>query len=264
MRIWFQLLSSEQKMKSFIDTVQQLVDRAAEPGTTFEVRGTSQGVLGDQYRLFFQYDLKEVLDNGLKIRQEGGYDAFAIANSLDPALVDLREMLNIPVLSFMETNCFTACTMGERFGIIVPNRKMVPRYREIALGYGLRDRLATIEPILFDDVRAQEDAFTNPDVAASVEKQMIAATRRAAEKGAEVVFAAGPPGALMAQRGIFEVDGVPILDSYTLLAKTAEMRVRMHKLSGVCVSRHCLYESPSSDLVRKVGEAYGVKALLGG
>mgnify|MGYP003575042607 CR=1 FL=1 len=264
MRIWFQLLSSEQKMSTFINTVQQLVNRAVEPSTKIEVHGTPHGVLGDQYRLFFQYDQKEVIDNGMMVRKEGGYDAFAIANSLDPALVDLRELLDIPVLSFMETNSFTACTMGERFGVITPNRKMVPRYREIILGYGLRERLAAIEPILFDDVRAQEDAFTDAEVAASVEKQMIAAVRRLAEQGAEVVFAAGPPSALMAQRGIFEVDGVPLLDSYTVLAKAAEMRVRLHQLSGVCVSRHCLYQSPSSDLIRKVAAAYDIDALRDG
>ncbi len=262
MRIWFQLLSSEKKMSAFISTVQQLVDRAVEPGTKVEVRGTSEGVLGDQYRLFFQYDLKEVIQNGLRIRKQGGYDAFAIANSLDPALVDLREMLDIPVLSFMENSCFTACTMGEKFAVITPNRKMVPRYREIVLSYGLRDRLAAVLPIEFDDVRAQETAFTDPAMAAKVEKDMIAATRRAAEQGAEVVFAAGPPGALMAQRGIFEVDGVPILDTYTMLAKAAEMRVRMHKLTGVSVSRHCLYEGPSPELVQKVAVAYGIKDLL--
>lgn len=262
MKIWFQLLSSEKKMRSFISAVQALVDRAVDPGTQIEVRGTSEGVLGDQYRLFFQYDLKEVIKNGLQIRKQGGYDAFAIANSLDPAVVDMREMLDIPVLSFMENSCFTACTMGERFGVITPNRKMVPRYREIILSYGLRDRLATIEPIGFDDVRAQEDAFVHEDVAAKVEEDMIAATRRAAEKGAEVVFAAGPPGALMAQRGIFEVDGIPILDTYTLLAKAAEMRVRMHQLTGVSVSRACLYQAPSEELVRKVASAYNIEELL--
>lgn len=262
MKIWFQLLSSEQKMKSFISAVQALVDRAVEPGTTVEVRGTSEGVLGDQYRLFFQYDQREVIQNGLRIRREGGYDAFAVANSLDPAIVDMREMLDIPVLSFMENSCFTACQMGEKFSVVAPNRKMVPRYREIVLSYGLRDRLASVEPITFDDVRAQEDAFTDPAVAEKVEREMIAVVRRAAEKGAEVVFAAGPPGALMAQRGIFQVDGVPLLDTYTLLAKAAEMRVRMHKLTGVAVSRACLYQAPSEELVQKVAQTYGIKELL--
>ncbi len=54
-----------------------------------------------------------------------------------------------------------------------------------------------------------------------MEKQVIAAARRAVAKGAEVVFCAGPPGTMMAQRGHFEIDGVPLLDTYTLLAKTA-------------------------------------------
>ncbi len=52
MRIWFQLLSSETGLKHFIAATQKLVDRSLSPGTTVEVRGTTQGVLGDQYRLF--------------------------------------------------------------------------------------------------------------------------------------------------------------------------------------------------------------------
>jgi hypothetical protein len=68
----------------------------------------------------------------------------------------------------------------------------------------------------------------------------------------------------MAQRGIFDVDGVPLLDTYTLLAKTAELMVTMHRLTGVCVSRHLRYEAPSKELIRKVGEAYGVDSLRDG
>lgn len=264
MKIWYQLLSSEEKMKHFLARVKQNVDRAVGPETNIEVHGTREGVLGDQYRMFFQYDLREVLEGGMKVREEGGYDAFVVANSLDPAIVDLREMLNIPVLSFMEVNCFVACMMGEKFCVITPNRKMVPRYREIVYGYGLIDRLACLEPIGFTDVRSQEDAFVDDAVAESVEAEMIAATRRAAEKGAEVVFAAGPPGALLASRGIFEVDGIPILDTYTLLAKYAEAAVTMHRLTGVCVSRQCLYASPPKELVKKMGETYGIDALKNG
>lgn len=264
MRIWFQLLSSETGLKRFIAATQKLVDRALSPGTTVEVRGTTQGVLGDQYRLFWNYDTREVIDNALKIRREGGYDAFVIANSLDPGLVELREMMNIPVLSFMEVNCFAACTMGERFGLIVPNRKFIARYREIPIGYGLRDRLAAIEPIEFDDVRSMEEIFLDTKVADAMEHQVIAATRRAVAKGADVVFCAGPPATIMAQRGRFEIDGVPILDAYTLLAKTGELMAGMHKLTGVCVSRHLLYESPPRDLVRKMGEVYNIDALRDG
>lgn len=264
MRIWYQLLSSETGMKHFIDATQKLVNRALFPGTTVEVHGTTQGVLGDQFRLFYNYDTREVIDNALRVRKQGGYDAFVLANSLDPALVELREMLDIPVLSFMEVNCFTACTMGDRFGLIVPNRKMVARYREIPIGYGLRDRLAACEPLFFDDVRRQDDAFTDKAVADAVVAETMKAAHRAIEQGSEVLIAPGPPGALLAQRGIFQIDGVPLLDTYTLLAKAAESAVTMHKLTGVCVSRHMLYEAPPAELVRKVGAAYKVDALRDG
>jgi len=264
MRIWYQLLSSETGMKNFLAATKKLVDRAVMPDTVVEVRGTTQGVLGDQYRLFYNYDTREVIDNGLRVRREGGYAAFVLANSLDPALVELREMLDIPVVSFMEVNCFTACMMGDRFGLIIPNRKMIPRYREIPIGYGLRDRLAACEPLFFDDVRKQDDAFTDPALAEAVVSETMKAARRAIEQGSEVLIAPGPPGALLAQRGIFQIDGVPLLDTYTLLAKTAETLAVMHRLTGVCVSRHMLYESPPKELVRKVAFAYKVDALRDG
>lgn len=264
MKIWFQLLSSETGMRRFLDTTQQLVDKAVAPGTTVEVRGTTHGVIGDQYRLFCHYDLREQIDNALKIRKEGGYDAFVIANSLDPALVELREMLDIPVVSFMEVCCFVSCMMGERFAVIGVNPKVLPRYREIVMGYGLRDRLAALEPMQVEQTRRLEDGFTSEAGGTALEGQVRAAVRRAVEKGAEVCFIGGPPAALMAQRGIFEMEGVPLLATYALIAKQAELMAVMHKLTGVAVSRRLLYEAPAPDLVRQVAAAYKVDVLRDG
>lgn len=264
MRIWFQLLSSETGMRRFLDTTQKIVDRVASPGTVVEVRGTTHGVLGDQYRLFCNYDSRELIDNALAIRKSGSHDAFVIANSLDPALVELREMLDIPVVSFMEVNCFTACMMGDRFGVIGVNPKVLPRYHEIIVGYGLRHRLAALEPMQVAETRSLEGGFTSSDAATSLENQVRDAARRAVAKGAEVLFIGGPPGAMMAERGIFEIEGVPLLDTYGLLTKWTEVMVTMHKLTGVCVSRKLLYASPPRELVRQVAAAYGVEDLREG
>lgn len=264
MKIWFQLLSSETGMKGFLAATQKLVDRAMSPGTTVEVRGTTHGVIGDQYRLFCNYDTREVIDNALRIRAEGGYDAFVIANSMDPVLVELREMLDIPVLAFTEVCGFTACTMGDRFGMLGVNRKLMSWYRSILYSYGLGDRLAAVEHMEVNDTRSLDLGFTDPAFGDMLEAQLLAAGRRAIAKGAEVLFVGGPPGTLMAQRSIFTIDGVPLLDTYTLLAKMAETMATMHKLTGVCVSRHMLYESPPKELVRKVAAAYNVDSLREG
>ena len=264
MKIWFQLLSSETGMKGFLSTAQRLVDRAIAPGTAVEVRGTTHGVLGDQYRLFCNYDSREVIDNALRIREEGGYDAFVIANSMDPVLVELREMLDIPVLAFMEACSLTACTMGDRFGVIGVNRKLMAWYRSIVCSYGLGSRLAAVEPMDVNDTRSLDLGFTDPAFGDMLQEQVVEAGRRAIAKGAEVLFVGGPPGALMASRGIFAIDTAPLLDTYMLLAKLAETMATMHRLTGVCVSRHLLYESPAPELTRKVGAAYGVSALRNG
>lgn len=264
MKIWFQLLSSETGMKGFLAATQKLVDRAMPPGVEVHVRGTTHGVIGDQYRLFCNYDTREVIDNALRIREQGGYDAFVMANSMDPVLVELREMLDIPVVAFMESCSFTACTMGDRFGVIGVNRKLMAWYASVVRGYGLGSRLAATEPMQVNDTRSLDLGFSDQAFGDMLEQQVTDAGRRAIAKGAEVLFVGGPPGALMAQRGIFLVDGVPLLDTYSLLAKTAETMATMHRLTGVCVSRHLLYESPSPELTRKVAAAYGVDALRKG
>lgn len=264
MKIWYQLVSSETGMQHFLRATQELCNEAAAPGTTVEVRGTRQGALGDQYRLFWNYDVREIIDHALAIRQSGGYDAFVLANSLDPALVELREMLDIPVVSFMEACCFHACTMGERFGVVVPNEKMVPRYREIPIGYGLRDRLASVEAIDFSNIRGFDTVFTDRAAGDDCVAQILAAARRSIALGAEVVIPAGPSATLLAQRRIFDVDGVPLLDAYRLLVKATELAVEMKRLTGIHVSRRLLYQSPPAEYVRKVADVRGIDALRKG
>lgn len=264
MRIWYQLLSSESSLSNFLAAAGRLTARAAAPGTTVEVRGTRNGALGDQFRFFWHYDVREVVDNGLGVRASKKYDAFVIANSLDPALVELREMLDIPVLSFMEVNCFTACMMGDRFGLVVPNEKMVPRYSEIVRGYGLGGRLAAVEPLRFENMVRFDDAFTDAAVGDDLHKQVLEACRRATARGAEVLILTGPQSALMAQRGVREVDGVPLMDSYSLLVKQAEAMVSMHRLTGIAVSRRLLYRSPPAELIRQAAEVRQIEALRDG
>jgi Asp/Glu/hydantoin racemase len=248
MRIWYQLLSSESAMRDFIEGTQKMVDTAASPGTTVEVRGTPQGALGDDFRLLWHYDVREVIENGLRIRQSGGYDAFVIANSLDPGLTELREIMDIPVLSFMEVSCSTALMMGDSFGLVVPNDKFAAHYKEIVVRYGMRDKLTGIEALSYENVRDLGPAFK---AGSGLINEVEAAARRVIASGAEVVICPGPAAAVMAQAGIHQIDGVPILDSYRLLVKMAEAWISMKRLTGVHVSRRRLYRSPPRELLEQ-------------
>jgi Asp/Glu/hydantoin racemase len=263
-RLWFQLLSAQGGMTDSIAATQRACDMAASLGTTVEVRGTRHGALGDQYKIFMHYDVREVVDNGLKMRAEKTHDAFVIANSLDPALVELREMLDVPVLSFMEVACFTACQMGETFGLVLVNDRFTPHYTDIVRSYGLTSRLTGTEPVRFDNIRRLNDAFTDDKVGAELMEQLMEACRRLIARGAEVIIPAGPQSALLALRGIFQIDGVPILNSYGLLVKAAEVAVAMHRMTGVAVSRKRRYQSPPDELIRQCAQVRGIDSLRNG
>jgi allantoin racemase len=262
MRLWYQLLSSEKRLSNFLACLGRLTAGAAAPGTTVEVRGTREGALGDQYRFFWHYDVREVVDNGLRVRTavrtSKTYDAFVIANSLDPGLTELREIMDIPVLSFMEVSCSTALMMGDSFGLMVPNDKFAAHYKEIVVRYGMRDRLAGIEALSYDNVRDIGPAFK---AGTSLVKEIEAAARRVIASGAEVVICPGPAAATMARAGIHQIDGVPILDSYRLLVKTAEAWISMKRLTGVHVSRRRLYRTPSPELLEQCARARNMPLL---
>lgn len=259
MRLWYQLVSSETGMSNVIGAIQSLCTQAADPGTAVEVHGTKHGALGDQYRLFWHYDVREILDNAIEIRRTGGYDAFLLGNSLDPAVVELRELLDIPVLTFMEAACHTACTMGESFGLIATNRRMIPHYREIVARYSLDRRCGGIEAIDFSNIRGLNDVFASKETSQDCLQQILAVANRLIAKDVEVIIPTGPLTALLRMHEINEIEGVPLLDCQSLLVKMGELMVKMKTLTGVHVSRRLLYEAPSSAFVEQVGTVRGIK-----
>lgn len=259
MRFRYQIVSSETGMAAFIRDLQAQCSRAASPGTTVEVKGTPHGAYADHYRLPFHHDVRQVIDSGLEVHRSGQYDGFLIGNSLDPAVVELRELLDVPVLTFMEVACYTACMMGERFGIVVPNRKFIPRYREIAIGYGLRDRMAGVEAVEFNELRTMNSLFADHVAAKAAIEQLVTASRRTLDQGAEVIIAIGPLTTLLAKHGVHEIDDAPVLDVASLLVTYGEMMVKMKKLTGTHVSRRLLYQSPPKEMLEKAAALYNIE-----
>lgn len=265
MRIWYQLMASEHGMNNFVAATQVLCDKAAAPGTQVEVHGTREGAYGDQYRLFWHYNVREIIRNGLEAGTSGKFDAFVVANSLEPGMVELREVLDIPVISFMEGCCYTACQMGEKFALIVPNEKFIPRYREIVYGYGIISRLATIEALAsYGNTRNFNQAFVDPKQEETCVAEILASARSCIDKGAEVVIAIGAATTLMARKGIYQIDGVPLIDSYSLLVKLAEAAVAYKQLTGTHISRKRMYQSPPPELLQRAATIHDIKPLLKG
>jgi Asp/Glu/hydantoin racemase len=259
-RVWFQLMASEQRSPGFINAVQEQLDKVVSPDTEVVVRGTTHGAFSDQYRLLFHYDEREIIENGLKAQHEG-FDVYALGNSLDPGVIALREVLDIPVVVQMEVSCAVACMTGERFGIVATNDKFSPRYREIVRGYGLESRLAGVDSVRFDYLPRIHEGFTDSAIAAAVVEAYVASARRLIGVGADTIFGTGVHTTMAASAGLREVDGVVIQDTYALLARFAETAAAIHRYTGQWTSRGALYAKPSEEILRKAEDMYGIPHL---
>ncbi len=130
---------------------------------------------------------------------------YALANSLDPALDALREQLDVPVLSVMQVGCSIASMLGDRFGVIIPNEKFVPKYRDVVESYGMSSKLAGLSPLAFDRISDHNAMFTDDEVAAQTYSRIEACAGELVAKGAEVIMVAGITASLLRKLDVREI-----------------------------------------------------------
>ena len=179
-------------------------------------------------------------------------------NSTDPALYEAREVLDIPVLGFLETTALAACMMGRRFSLITPNPKFSLSYSQKLQLYGLRERLASIEAMNVPHLPDYRNAFLDPAAHERVMQEFDAAARRAVAAGAEVIIPCGSHAVLQARRGVREIEGALVMDGLAVLIKMAETAVKLKQIMGTFVSRKLLYQTPSDAVRESALKDYGI------
>ncbi len=263
MRLWVQVFSSRDRNPNFHQALEQHLRSVVEPGAEIEVHGTKKGGLGEQFRFFQAIDMPDIIENVLKCKHatdangDKRYDAFVSLNSTDPALVEAREILDIPVLGFLEATALMACMMGKNFSLITPNPKFALSFEQKLKLYGLTERLTSIEAMNIHDLTDYRQGFIDPAAHQRIMTEFDQAARRAIAKGAEVLIPCGSHAVLQARRGLREIDGALIVDGLAMLMKMAETMVKLHKIMGTVVSRKMLYQMPGAEVLAKAKLDYG-------
>ena len=261
MRIWVQVFSSKEKNPHYHAALLEHLQSVVEPGVEVEVHGTRQGGLGEQFRFFQSTDMRDIIDSILQCRNAKGadrYDAFVSLNHTDPGLYEAREILEIPVLGFLETTSLISCMMGRSFSLITPNAKFALSSAQKIKLYGLSERLVSIESLSFEHLPNFWAANIDPALRKVVTDAFDVAAKRAVAAGAEVIIPCGSHSVIQAQRGIKEVDGALVLDGLAVLIKMAETAVKIQQITGSFVSRKLLYQMPGKEIREKAKQAYGI------
>ena len=261
MRIWVQVFSSRERNPNFHIALEAHLRSVVEPGVEIDVHGTKKGGLGEQFRFFQAIDTPDIIDNVLTCKAAKGeqrYDAFVSLNSTDPALYEAREVLDIPVLGFLETTALVSCMMGRSFSLITPTDKFALSFSQKLKLYGLTERLTSVEAMNFQQLSDFREAWVDASARQRVMDEFDRAARRAVAAGAEVIIPCGSHAVLQAQRGLREIDGALIMDGLAVLMKMTEMAVKTQKIMGTFVSRKLLYQTPGEAIRERAKKDYGI------
>jgi allantoin racemase len=248
-RIWYQSFVHPSEQAPYMARLQAELDRVAGSGVRFEVHG-----LDPPDRIF--HPLTEFRCAAQTIRlaleaERAGYDAFVIGHFQEPGLLEIRGAVDIPVVGLGEASMLAAMTMGRRFGLVTIDPVFVDWHERQVRSHGLEARAAGVRAI-HANLAGFMGAFTDEAAYAQVRAEFVEQVRPLVAAGAEVVIPAGGlPMLLFARECPFVVDGAVVLNGIATVAKTAEMALALHRLTGAAVSRRGTYAKASPECVNE-------------
>lgn len=265
MKIWHQSFTVLSDLGPYNDALEAHFARVARPGTEIVMHGMQPGTYRSNYpgmdirHAAFQYIHGMQFMANAVAAQEQGFDVYAISTLPEPALREIRALVDIPVVAYGESAMHTACMLGRKFGVLVFIDDMNELIEQNAHNHGLSSRFAGAMPVGFTFA----DVLKGFNDASEMIERFKVAARRLIGQGADVIIPGeAPMNVLLARNGVTEVDGVPVLDSLATWIKQAEA---MHDLRqcGIKACRKGYYHKlPEMDRVKEIFDFYGLNRFL--
>jgi Asp/Glu/hydantoin racemase len=172
-----------------------------------------------------------------------GYDAVAITHFQDAGLMEAKSAVDIPVLGLGETTLLHACTLGRKLGLVTINPVFIPWHEEQVIRYGLQQRVIGVRAV---DAKVSDfiDAFAGKAAYDALYPRWERECRALLDAGADVIV---PAGGLPMMLFSGEIGGAPVVNGITVIAKTAEMFIKMQTR----VSRRSNFAKPPEKALKE-------------
>lgn len=240
-RLWHQS-STELQSQAYQDLLLRRASILASEGTEVDLHGVAPGTWpeGERRRGVYECPYTNLMIQAQCARniidaEDRGYDAFVSTCFEDPGLRAGRSMVDIPVVGILETSILVGCTLGRSVALIGTSPSQADRIGNIAYENRLDARVACVlgtDPLGPGIIDGASDGGKR----AMAEFERVA--RVAIAQGADVLIPAeGIINVLLADLGVTDVDGHPIVDSWAAVLRFAEMAVHLHRKTGQVPSR---------------------------
>lgn len=249
-RIWFQGATDRVHMAPYIAKVEAHLKAILDPEFTGTFNTTTPPATTTHALTEFRV-AGNFIRNVVQAERQG-YDAVAITHFQDAGLMEAKSAVDIPVLGLGETTLFHACTLGRKLGLVTINPVFIPWHEDQVNRYGLQQRVVGVRAV---DAKVSDfiDAFASEEAFRRLEPKWTRECRALLDAGADVILPAGGlPMMLFGAAPGANIDGAPIVNGITLIAKSAEMAIKLRRMAGMAtVSRRSNFARPPEKALKE-------------
>jgi allantoin racemase len=257
MRIWYQSsapLGKDPLWKPYEESLARHVQGAVRSGTTIDIHGLDVASTAQERSHYVEYLNTAQWISNARISEKEGYDALAGGCMQDPGSLQIREVVDIPVVFAAETSFHLACLLAHKFSLLGYNAALLLRIEELIKQYGLWERYVptTCFNISIEELR---EGLTD---ATPIVEALKEHADKAIDAGADILVpSCNCLNMVLVDSGTREIEGVPVLDNVGVVVKMAELLVDMKEI-GVVRSKKGFFAGLSKEELADVWRLYGV------
>src|SRR5688572_14246630 len=244
-KIWFQGATDKVHMAPYIAKVEAHLKSILEPQfeatfhTTTPPATTTHAIT--EFRI-----ARNLIRNAVEAEKQG-YAAMVITHFQDAGLAEVKSVVDIPVIGLGETTLMHSLTLGRKLGLVTINPVFIPWHEDQVIRYGLQQRVVGVRAVKAT-VKDFIDAFASEEAFSRLKPLWERECRVLLDAGADVIV---PAGGLPMMLFSGEFEGAPVVNGVTLVAKTAEMAIKLHKQGMFKVSRRSNYVQPPEKALKE-------------
>ena len=249
-KIWFQGATDKVHMAPYITKVEAHLKGILDPEFSATFHTTTPPATTTHAITEFRI-ARNLIRNAVEAEKQG-YDAMVITHFQDACLAEVKSVAEIPVIGLGETTLMHSLTLGRKIGLVTINPVFIPWHEDQVIRYGIQQRVVGVRAVQAT-VADFIDSFASESAKAKLAPKWEKECRALLDAGADVIVPAGglPMMLFGAERGA-NIDGAPIVNGVTLVAKTAELAVRLREQSGMfAVSRRSNYVKPPEKALKE-------------
>lgn len=241
-KIWFQGATDRVAHSAYISRLEPHLNAMLDPGFSCTFNTTTPPATTTHAITEFRM-ARNFIRNAVRAEREG-YSAIAITHFQDAGLAEVKSVVDIPVVGLGETSLFHACTLGRKFGLITINPVFIPWHEDQIIRYALERRCVGVRAV---NARVSDfmDGFAGEAGMAKLRPLWEAECRALLDAGADVIVPAGGlPMLMFGTEAGASFEGAPIVNGLAVVAKAAEMAIKLHARGHGKVSRRSNYAKP--------------------